>query len=54
MGLTHWLLLVPIALVVGGVAVYTWPAALIVAGVGLLPWLLYRPIGEVDDADEGH
>jgi hypothetical protein len=53
MGLTHWLLFGCVLLVGAGTWFVFWPAALIVTGCGLVPWVLFRPIGEADGGDEG-
>jgi hypothetical protein len=50
MGLTHRQLLVPIGLIVAGVAVIWWPLALIVAGVLLAAWVLYPEEVKQDEA----
>jgi len=50
MGLTHAQLLVPIALIVAGVALIWWPLTLIVAGVLLAAWVVYPEEVKRDEA----
>lgn len=47
--MTHYLFLVPLALIVAGVALYQPPAALIVAGVLLAVWWYYAPVTGGDE-----